>query len=59
LVVIQQLERGVQLGATDVSMVLSHTCNTPPFTTEKKTPCDIKFVKWLVRMNKTLTDLYE
>ena len=46
----QQLERGVQLGAAaDGSMVLSHTCNAPAFTAEKKARCDIKFVKWLVR----------
>jgi hypothetical protein len=53
------LERGVQLGdAADDIMVLSHTCNTPVFTAEKKDRCDIKFVKWLVRKNKSLTELY-
>ncbi len=35
--------------AADGSMVLSHTCNAPDFTVEKKARCDIKFVKWLVR----------
>ena len=46
----QQLERGVQLGAAaDGSMALSRTCNAPAFTAEKKARCDIKFVKWLVR----------
>ena len=36
-------------------MSLSRTCNASAFTAEKKAPCDIKFVKWLVRKNRVLT----
>ncbi len=60
LAAMQQLERGVQLGAAaDDSMTLSRTCKAPAFTAEKKARCDIKFVKWLVRKNRALTELYE
>jgi hypothetical protein len=56
----QQLERGVPLGApADGSMTLSLTCHAPAFTVEKKARYDIKFVKWLVRKNRDLTELYE
>jgi hypothetical protein len=56
LTVMQQLERGVQSGtAADVLMTLSHTCNAPAFTAEKKVRCHIKFVKWRVRKNRVLT----
>jgi hypothetical protein len=42
---------------SDGSMALFHTLNAPAFTTEKKAHCDIKFVKWLVRKNRVLTEL--
>jgi hypothetical protein len=52
----QQLDRGVRLGAAaDGSMALTRTCNAPGFTAEKKSRCDMKFVKWLVRKNRALT----
>jgi hypothetical protein len=55
----QQLERGVLGAVTDDSMTLSLTCHAPAFTAEKKASCNIKFVKWLVRKNRALTELYE
>jgi hypothetical protein len=33
----------------------SHTFVTPFCTTDKKSRCDIKFVKWFVRKNRTLS----
>ena len=32
----------------DGKIVLSHTFVAPPFTTDKKSRCDVKFVNWLV-----------
>ncbi len=34
---------------------MSHTFVVPAFTTDKKSRCDIKFVKWLVRKNRALS----
>ena len=53
---IHHLERQESLGsAADGNMALSHTCNGPPFTSDKKLRCDMKFVKWFVRKNRSLT----
>ena len=34
---------------------MSHTFVATAFTTDKKSLCDIKFVKWLVRKNRDLS----
>ena len=34
---------------------MSRTFVAPAFTADKKTRCDIKFVKWLVRKNRPLS----
>jgi hypothetical protein len=53
---IQHIDRQERLGsAKDGRIVLSHTFVTPVFTTDKKSHCDIKFVKWLVRKNRPLS----
>ena len=45
-----------RLGCTvDGSIALSRTFVAPAFTSDKKSRCDIKFVKWLVRKNRALT----
>jgi hypothetical protein len=36
-------------------IVLSHIFVTPDFTVDKKSRCDIKFVKWIVQKNRTLS----
>jgi len=39
----------------DGRIALSHTFVAPAFTTDKKSHCDIKFVKWFVRKNRVLS----
>jgi hypothetical protein len=52
----QHIDRQKRLGsAADGRIVLSRTFVTPAFTTDKKSHCDIKFVKWLVRKNRALS----
>ena len=52
----QYIERQERLGsALDGRIVLSHTFVAPAFTSDKKSRCDIKFVKWLVRKNRVLS----
>jgi hypothetical protein len=41
--------------AADGRITLSHTFVAPAFTKDKKSRCDIKFVKWLVRKNRALS----
>jgi len=36
-------------------MALSRTFVAPAFTVDKKSRCDIKFVRWLVRKNRALS----
>jgi hypothetical protein len=51
--------RQKRLGSeTDGRIVLSHTFVAPAFTADKKSRCDIKFVKWLVRNSQLCTELY-
>jgi hypothetical protein len=53
---IQHIDRQEMLGsAADGRIALSRTFVTPAFTTDKKSRCDIKFVKWLVRKNRSLS----
>ena len=50
------IDRQERLGsAADGRITLSHTFVTHDFTTEKKCICDIKFVRWLLRKNRTLS----
>jgi hypothetical protein len=52
----QHIDRQERLGsAADGRIALSHTFVAPAFTAEKKSRCDIKFVKWLVRKNRPLS----
>jgi len=39
----------------DGRIALSHTFVAPAFTADKKSLCDIKFVKWLIRKNSVLS----
>ncbi len=41
--------------AADGGIDLSHTFVVPAFTVDKKSRGDIKFVKWFVRKNRTLS----
>ena len=41
--------------AADGSIALSGTFVAPASTDKKKSRCDIKFVKWFVRKNRTLS----
>jgi hypothetical protein len=53
---IHHIDRQERLGSTaDGRITLSHTFVTPSITTDKKSHCDIKFVKWFVRKNRTLS----
>jgi hypothetical protein len=52
----QHMDRQERLGsAADGSIALSRTFVAPTFTAEKKSRCDIKFVRWLVRKNRPLS----
>ena len=56
LTVVQHFVRQERLGSTsDGRITLSHTFVAPAFTSDKKSRCDIKFVKWLVRKNRPLS----
>jgi hypothetical protein len=56
LAVMQHMDWQEGLGsAADGSIALSRTFVAPAFTAEKKSRCDIKVVKWLVRKNKALS----
>ncbi len=53
---IQHIDRQEKLGSVaDGRIALSHTFVAPVFTVDKKSRCDIKFVKWLVRKNRSLS----
>jgi hypothetical protein len=53
----QHIDRQARLGSgTDGRIALSHTFVAPAFTTDKKSLCDIKFVKWLVRNSQLCTE---
>ncbi len=52
----QHIDRQERLGsAPDGRIALSHTFVAPAFTADKKSRCDIKFVKWLIRKNRPLS----
>ena len=52
----QHIDRQERLGSSvDGRIALSHTFVAPTFTTDKKSHCDIKFVKWFVRKNRALS----
>lgn len=52
----QHIDRQARLGsAADGRIALSRTFVAPAFTADKKSRCDIKFVKWLVRKNRALS----
>ncbi len=52
----QHIDRQERLGsAADGRIAWSHTFVDPAFTTDKKSRCDIKFVKWLVPKNRALS----
>ncbi len=52
----QHIDRQARLGsAADGRIAVSRTFVAPAFTADKKSRCDIKFVKWLVRKNRTLS----
>jgi hypothetical protein len=52
----QHIDRQERLGsAADGRIALSHTFVVPVFTVDKKSHCDIKFIKWLVRKNRALS----
>jgi hypothetical protein len=53
---IQHIDRQERLGSeADGRITLSHTFVAPTFTSDKKSLCDIKFVKWIVRKNMPLS----
>jgi hypothetical protein len=53
----QHIDRQARLGsAADGRIALSHTFVAPAFTADKKSRCDIKFVKWLVRNSQLCTE---
>ena len=55
LTAIHHIDRQERLGsAADGRNALSRTFVAPAFTTDKKSRCDIKFVRWLVRKNRAL-----
>ena len=41
--------------AAEEKIALPHTFVAPVFTEDKKSGCDIKFVKWFVRKNRSLS----
>jgi hypothetical protein len=52
----QHIERQERLGSeADGRIALSRTFVALAFTEDKKSRCDIKFVKWLVRKNRVLS----
>jgi hypothetical protein len=52
----QLIDRQERLGsAADGRIALSRTFVAPAFTADKKSRCDIKFVKWRVRKNRALS----
>ncbi len=54
---IQHIDRQERLGSeADGRIVLSHTFVAPVFTADKKSRCDIKFVKGLVRNSQLCTE---
>jgi hypothetical protein len=53
---IQHIDSQERLGSVaDGRIVLSRTFVAPAFTADKKSHCDIKLVKWLVRKNRPLS----
>ena len=55
LAAMQHMDRQERLGSpADGSIAWSRTFVAPVFTAEKKSRCDIKVGKWLVRKNKAL-----
>jgi hypothetical protein len=53
---IHHIDRQERLGsAADGKISLSHTFVAPVFISDKKSHCDIKFVKWPVRKNRPLS----